>query len=103
MNHRTEYQRELRSYLVGLGLAIALSAIAFACVAWGTWARATDLWVIAVTAIVQMIVHFRYFLHINLSQSKRDDLQLILFSLLIIILMVGGTIWILENQRERMM
>lgn len=103
MSQRMEYRRELRSYLVGFGLAIVLSAIAFGCVAWDGWTRATDLWVIAVTAIVQMIVHLRYFLHINLSKSKRDDLQLILFSILVIILMVGGTIWILENQRERMM
>jgi len=50
-----------------------------------------------------MIVHFRFFLHISLGRSSRDDLQLILFSTLIVVLMVSGTIVILMNLNERMM
>jgi GH15 family glucan-1,4-alpha-glucosidase len=49
------------------------------------------------------IVHFRFFLHISLRKSARDDLQLMLFSALIVILMVSGTLIILFNLRARMM
>ena len=52
---------------------------------------------------MQVIAHFRFFLHIDLSRSSRDDLQLILFSTMIVILMVGGTIWITINQHQMMM
>jgi cytochrome o ubiquinol oxidase operon protein cyoD len=103
MNHRAEYRRELRSYLVGLGVAVALSAIAFGAVVWNGFDRMTLLWIIAATALIQIVVHLRFFLHIELTRSKRDDLQLILFSALLIGLMVGGTLWILGNLRERMM
>ncbi|RYY09384.1 MAG: cytochrome-c oxidase, partial [Alphaproteobacteria bacterium] len=48
-------------------------------------------------------VQFRCFLHINLKRSSRHDLQLILFSTLIIALMVSGTLVILFNLRGRMM
>jgi len=48
-------------------------------------------------------VHFRFFLHISLKKSSRHDLQLILFSILIIALMVSGTVVILLNLRHRMM
>ncbi len=65
--------------------------------------RSWLLWLIAGSALVQIVVHFRQFLHIDLSRSKRDDLQLIFFSTLIAILMVGGTIWIFYNQQMRMM
>ncbi len=95
--------KEFRSYVIGLALAILLSAVAFGGVAWGGLPREGVLWIIAVTALVQIVVHFRFFLHIDLSRSKRDDLQLILFSALILAVMVGGTIWILANLRMRMM
>jgi cytochrome o ubiquinol oxidase operon protein cyoD len=53
--------------------------------------------------LVQMAVQFRCFLHISLKRSSRHDLQLILFSTLIIALMVSGTLVILFNLRGRMM
>ena len=39
----------------------------------------------------------------SLARSSRDDLQLILFSTLIVALMVGGTLVILFNLHGRMM
>ncbi len=50
-----------------------------------------------------MVVHFRFFLHITFGKSTREDLQLILFSALILTLMVSGTLVILFNLRARMM
>ena len=52
-------------------------------------------------SLVQMIVHFRFFLHIGFHQ-KREDLQLILFSTLLLFLMVAGTIWIMASLAGRM-
>jgi cytochrome o ubiquinol oxidase operon protein cyoD len=103
MAGRADYKRELRSYLAGFGLAAALTAAAFGCVAWGGVSRTTALWVIAASAVAQIVVHLRFFLHIDLSKSKRDDLELILFAILVVALMAGGTIWILGNLRGRMM
>ncbi len=98
-----DYGSELRSYLTGLGLALLLSALPFASVAWHILPRSWLLWLIAGAALIQIVGHFRFFLHIDLSRSKRDDLQLILFSTLIAVLMVAGTIWIYFNQQMRMM
>jgi cytochrome o ubiquinol oxidase operon protein cyoD len=103
MDKPDDYRTELRSYVAGVTLAVLLSAAAFGLVASGTVSRATALWIVAVTAVAQVVVHFRCFLHINLSESKRDDLQLILFSFLIVALMAGGTILILADLKTRMM
>lgn len=97
------YGSEFRTYAIGLVLALVLSAVPFALVFTHALPRSDLLWVIALAAIMQLIVHFRCFLHIDLSRSKRDDLQLILFSGLIVVIMVGGTIWIISNQAARMM
>lgn len=94
---------EIRSYVVGYGLALALTGAAFAIVHWPSFTSAATLAIVLGLALVQMGVHFRFFLHISLRKSARDDLQLILFSTLIVILMVSGTLVILFNLRARMM
>ncbi|MBB3951506.1 cytochrome o ubiquinol oxidase subunit IV [Aureimonas jatrophae] len=97
-----EKRRELRSYIVGFAMAVGLTAIAFLVVVAGM-ASPTAYAVIGVAALAQVVVHFRFFLHISWQRSTRDDLQLILFTTLIITLMAGGTIWILANLHHRMM
>jgi cytochrome o ubiquinol oxidase subunit IV len=94
---------DIRSYAIGYGLALALTCLAFAAVRWPSFASTTTFAIVLGLALVQMVVHFRFFLHISLRKSARDDLQLILFSTLIVILMVSGTLVILFNLRARMM
>ena len=53
--------------------------------------------------LVQMLVHFRFFLHIDLRRNSRPDLLLLLFSAMIVALMVGGTLVVLFNEHGRMM
>lgn len=103
MSQADENARELRSYFIGYGLALILSIVPFALVIWGGLGASTTLAIIAGFALVQIVVHFRFFLHIDLSEQKREDLQLILFSVLLFTLMAGGTIWIMFNLRMRMM
>ena len=94
---------ELITYAVGYGLALALTIAAFALVHWHWAPPATALGIVFGLALVQIVVHFRCFLHVTLHGPARDDLQLILFSTLIILLMVGGTLVVLFNLRMRMM
>ncbi|MCJ2065397.1 cytochrome C oxidase subunit IV family protein [Methylobacterium sp. J-088] len=94
---------DLTTYALGYILAFVLTCIAFALVHW-RWATAqTTFEIVLGLALVQALVHFRCFLHIDLTRSSRDDRQLILFSTLIILLMVGGTLVVLFNLRNRMM
>lgn len=96
------YQHDFRSYCIGGALALVLTGIAFWLVAFGIMPPLERLATVAVLAVVQIVVHFRYFLHIS-WRSHRDDLQLVLFTSLILLLMVAGTIWILYNLHQRMM
>ena len=97
----SEARRERRNYLLGTGLSILLSLLAFGSVI-GPFGKTTALWVISVSAVVQILVQLRFFLHIGLGRQKREDLLLILFSLLLLCIMVGGTLWILTNLAQRM-
>ncbi|MCQ8278855.1 cytochrome o ubiquinol oxidase subunit IV [Acetobacteraceae bacterium KSS8] len=102
MNEKHDFASDLRTYLVGFALAALLSAVPFAAVALHR-PRAQVLWLLIGCGLVQLLVHFRCFLHIDLSEQKRDDLQLILFSVMIVVLMVGGTLWIMGNAHRHMM
>ncbi len=93
---------ERRSYVTGYLVSLALTAPPFALVAWGDEPRSVLWWVIGGCALAQIAAHFRWFLHIRLRGQAREDLQLILFSALILVLMAGGTIWIMANLAQRM-
>ncbi|MBI1398016.1 MAG: cytochrome-c oxidase [Betaproteobacteria bacterium] len=94
-------RREFHSYVWGAGLALVLTVVPFALVHWGGIPRIDLLVTIGVLALVQLLVHFRFFLHIGFRQ-KREDLQLILFSALLLTIMVSGTIWIMASLALRM-
>jgi cytochrome o ubiquinol oxidase operon protein cyoD len=95
-------QREFRSYVWGISLALVTTAIPFALVHWAVLPRFQALVVTGVFALIQVICHFRFFLHVDLRRQKREDLQLILFSGLLLLLMAGGTVWIIANLASRM-
>ncbi|WP_277811162.1 cytochrome o ubiquinol oxidase subunit IV [Chromohalobacter canadensis] len=98
-----ERSSELRSYVVGYVLALILTLTPFALVAWSDLSN-MKLWsVIGICALIQIVVHFRFFLHVSLAKQKREDLHLILFTTLILVIMVGGTLWIILNLYTRIM
>ena len=95
--------REIMTYVVGYALALLLTGIAFGLVYFRLLDGRQALYTVLVLGLVQMVVHFRCFLHIDLTRSARADLQLLLFSSLIIALMVVGTLVVLFNLNSRMM
>lgn len=97
-----DYRRELRSYVIGAALAFVLTAIPFGLVYWSVLTHGWLLVAIGLFALIQLIVHFRFFLHIDPPRQNMDDLRLILFSTLILLAMAGGTIWVLGNLAARM-
>lgn len=99
---KEEERQEFRSYVWGIGLALSLTLLPFALVHWSfDISRLWLLVVIGAFALAQMVVHFRFFLHIGFKQ-KREDLQLLLFSGLLLTIMVAGTIWIMASLSQRM-
>ncbi len=93
----------LKSYLTGFVLALILTAIPFALVMRGAWSPAATLAGIIIAGIVQILVHLHYFLHLDTSSAARWNVLALLFTLLIMILFVGGGLWIMSNLNYRMM
>jgi cytochrome o ubiquinol oxidase operon protein cyoD len=90
-------------YLVGLGLAILLTATSF-------FVAGTDLvWqpsipvALVVLAIAQMGVHLVFFLHISTGADNTNNVLALAFGVLIVILLIGGSLWIMANLNHNMM
>ncbi len=99
--HGAPERKEFLSYVWGIGLALLLTLVPFALVHWAAIPRDPLLMVIGGFALAQILVHFRFFLHISFKE-KREDLQLIVFSALLLTIMVAGTIWIMASLAMRM-
>jgi len=93
----------LNSYLTGFVLALILTAIPFALVMGGTWSSSATLAAIFIAGIVQILVHLYYFLHLDTSSAAAWNVLALIFTVLIMVLFVGGTIWIMFNLYHRMM
>ena len=90
------------SYIVGFVLAVFLTAIPFALVASHALAPSTTMLVIAVAAVLQILVHLRFFLHLNFISTPRENLLVIAFTAVLLFLMVGGSFWIMIDLHTRM-
>jgi len=91
------------SYLIGLGLAVLLTATSF-------FVAGTDLvWqpsipvAIIVLAIAQMGVHLVFFLHITTGPDNTNNVMALAFGLLIVFLVIGGSLWIMSHMNQNMM
>lgn len=95
--------RSLGSYLTGFALAVVLTAIPFALVWSGALSGPSVYGVIAVAAVLQVIVHLVFFLHLNLSSTPAENLFFLAFAAVLIFIMVGGSLWIMFDLHHRMM
>src|SRR5438105_3701280 len=91
-----------KSYLTGFILALVLTVVSFALAAGHVFARTPTLTVIAVAAVVQILVHLRFFLRMDLSTTPRENLAAILFAGILIFFMIGGSLWIMSSLHDRM-
>ncbi|MEM7168788.1 MAG: cytochrome o ubiquinol oxidase subunit IV [Pseudomonadota bacterium] len=102
MDKNAAYRRDLRLYLIGFALAVVLTVAAFAVALSGAFGAGTTLAIVGILGLVQLVVHLRYFLHIDRSRQKREDLDLVLFTSLVVLIIVLGTVWVLGDLATRM-
>ena len=102
-----EYGKEdigasIRGYLLGLGLALLLTAASFAILrSHFVWAPAIPIALI-VFAIAQMGVHLVFFLHITTGPDDTNNVMALAFGILIVVLLIGGSLWIMAHLNRNM-
>jgi cytochrome o ubiquinol oxidase operon protein cyoD len=97
------YGGHLRTYVVGLVLAVLLTLIPFAAATDLAGGRDAALWVIVICAAVQMVVHLVFFLHLNRRPEQYWYRVALVFTVLVIAILVVGTLWIMTHLNHNMM
>ena len=90
------------AYLIGLGLAGLLTIVAFlisgTTLVWGPSIPVA----LVVLAIAQMGVHLVFFLHITSGPDSVNNVMALGFGVLIVLLLLGGSLWIMSNLNHNM-
>ncbi|WP_395027932.1 cytochrome o ubiquinol oxidase subunit IV [Comamonas odontotermitis] len=91
-------------YMIGFFLSIILTAIPFAVVMGDVFEnRTTTVVVIAFFAVVQIIVHMVYFLHMNGKIEGGWTLMSTIFTIVFVAVTLAGTLWVMYHMNANMM
>ncbi|MEM1081956.1 MAG: cytochrome o ubiquinol oxidase subunit IV [Pseudomonadota bacterium] len=94
----------LKSYLIGFALSVVLTLIPF----WMVMGELTDnvglaLLVIFSLGSAQILVHVYYFLHVDLKQEDGWQAMSLIFTLIILVIILAGSIWVMFHLHDNMM
>lgn len=92
-----------RTYLIGFLLSVVLTTIPF----WMVMSRAFDPTFTAVAivaaAVVQILVHTVAFLHVNTSSEGGWTLLAYVFTAVLVLIVIVGSLWIMYHLNMNMM
>jgi len=91
------------SYMIGFVLSVILTVIPFWLVMNGTLDNATTTVVILALAVVQIIVHMVYFLHMNGRVEGGWSMLAMIFTVIVVVIMFSGSLWVMYHLNHNMM
>jgi cytochrome o ubiquinol oxidase operon protein cyoD len=93
-----------REYLIGFLLSVLLTAIPFALVMTNAFAdtRITAA-IVTICAIVQIVVHMIYFLHMNTKSENGWTLMALIFTAILVVIVLAGSLWVMYHMNVNMM
>jgi cytochrome o ubiquinol oxidase subunit IV len=94
---------EVLAYLTGFALSVLLTVASFYILhtnlIWGPGIAVA----LVVLAIAQIGVQLVFFLHLTTAPDNTNNAMALAFGVLIVLLIIGGSIWIMDHLNERMM
>lgn len=96
-------QKTLGLYLTGFLLCLVLTIIPFLLVAHETLSKTCLYITVTAFALVQLYVQVVCFLRLNASPKGRWNLMSFFFTIVIVLVLVAGSLWIMYNLNYNMM
>lgn len=90
-----------KSYVIGFILSVVTTLLAYFFVVNELWSKEALVYIVMAIAVVQLIVQVVFFLHIG--RGSRWKLITFIFTLMVVIIVVVGSIWIMDNLNYNMM
>lgn len=93
----------LRDYAIGFMLSVILTAIPFWLVMAQPLAAGPTVAIILVLAVIQIVVHMVYFLHMSPTAEGGWSLTSLVFTIIVVGIMLAGSIWVMSHLNANMM
>lgn len=100
---RKEVQTTYRNYLLGFTLSLMTTLLAYFAVTREWFAGWVLLGALGVLALVQMLVQLYFFLHLGEELKPRLRAWAFVFMSVILLIVVGGSLWIMGHLDYNMM
>jgi cytochrome o ubiquinol oxidase operon protein cyoD len=102
--HESSHHGSFRDYLIGFGLSVVLTAIPF-------WIVMDNVFrdpkvaaiVLLLFAVVQIVVHMVYFLHMNTKSEGGWTVLALIFTAILVVIALTGSLWIMHHLDTNMM
>ncbi|PWY55893.1 cytochrome o ubiquinol oxidase subunit IV [Legionella qingyii] len=91
-----------QSYTIGFVASLLLTLFSFYLVASSALPPKILYIAVGVLAIIQLFVQLVFFLHLNTNSKTSWNLLSFLFTLVVVLVLVIGTMWIMYNLYEKM-
>lgn len=92
------------SYMLGFVLSVVLTAIPFWLVMSGALSsKQITALVIMAFAVVQIVVHMIYFLHMSPKSENGWSMMALIFTIVMVVIALSGSLWVMNHLNSNMM
>lgn len=109
-NHEHLYDKDTgaaygtyKSYITGFLFSVIITLIAFYIVGYQIFSPGLLYICVAILAFIQLCVQLVFFLHLSTHSKARWNLISFMFTVIIVLILVVGTLWIMYNLYANMM
>ena len=92
-----------KTYMIGFLLSVVLTAIPFWLVMTGALPAQTTGLIITAFAVVQILVHMVFFLHMNHQSEGGWNMLALIFTIVVGVIAVAGSVWVMYHLNTNMM
>ena len=102
VSEHEEHPLSLAKYIVGFVGSVVITMAAYLLVTRGSASHDVTIGIISGLAIVQFIVQMVFFLHVADERKPRFRLMVMFLMLMVVLIVVFGSLWIMNNLNYRM-
>lgn len=93
----------LGSYILGFALSLLFTLVPYVLVSQQLADRVVLILGISLAAIIQLVIQLKFFLHLSFKPKERDSLFAFIFTAIILLIFVFGSLWIMHDLNYFMM
>jgi cytochrome o ubiquinol oxidase subunit IV len=90
------------SYTIGFILSIMWTLLAYGVVVGKGFGTNVTVGIVCILAVAQLITQLVFFLHLGFNRSSRWNLITFSFMLMVLVIIVFGSLWIMQNLNYNM-